>query len=58
MSKGKGARGGPQGMMGRLQQMQEQLLQAQAELAEETVEATAGGGVVKVVMSEGVIENF
>ena len=42
MSKGKGARGGPQGMMGRLQQMQEQLLQAQAELAEETVEATAG----------------
>jgi len=39
------------GMMAQIQQMQAQMAQAQAELAEETVEASVGGGVVKVVMS-------
>jgi DNA-binding YbaB/EbfC family protein len=42
---------GPRGILGRLQKMQEDLMRAQAALAEETVEATAGGGVVKVIMS-------
>ena len=43
-----GAVGGA-GMMQQLQQLQVQMEQAQASLAEETVEATVGGGVVKVV---------
>ncbi len=34
-----------------LQQMQERLLKAQEELGNETVEGTAGGGAVKIVMS-------
>jgi len=33
------------------QRMQAELAQAQAELAEQTIEASAGGGAVKVVMS-------
>jgi len=36
-------------MMKQAQQMQEKLAQAQAELADKTVEATAGGGKVTVV---------
>jgi nucleoid-associated protein EbfC len=39
------------GMMSQFQQMQEQMAQAQAELAEETVTATVGGGVISVTMS-------
>ena len=39
------------GMMQQIQQMQEQMAQAQAELAEETVTATVGGGVIKVTMT-------
>ncbi len=52
MAKGKG-KGGPGGqdMMARLQRMQGELERAQAELADETVEVTAGGGAVRVVMS-------
>ena len=38
----------PAGMMQQLQQIQEQVLAAQQELAEETVTASAGGGAVKV----------
>ncbi len=34
-----------------IQQMQERLLKAQEELGNETVEGTAGGGAVKIVMS-------
>lgn len=39
------------GMMDQIQQLQAQLQQAQADLAEESVEASAGGGAVKVKMS-------
>jgi hypothetical protein len=41
----------PMGMMGQLQKLQEQIQQAQAELAEETVTASAGGGAVKITMT-------
>ncbi|HNZ12240.1 MAG TPA: YbaB/EbfC family nucleoid-associated protein [Anaerolineaceae bacterium] len=39
------------GMMQQIQRLQEQMAQAQAQLAEETVTATVGGGVVKVTMT-------
>ncbi|NIM96100.1 MAG: YbaB/EbfC family nucleoid-associated protein [Anaerolineales bacterium] len=39
------------GMMASIQRLQEELQQAQAELADEVVEASSGGGAVKVVMS-------
>ena len=39
------------GQMRQLQQMQERLLKAQTEIASKTVEATAGGGAVKVTIS-------
>ncbi len=39
------------GMMGQLQKLQEQLAAAQAQLAEETVPGTAGGGAVKVMVT-------
>jgi DNA-binding YbaB/EbfC family protein len=42
---------GSLGMMQQLQKLQEQLQLAQAALAEETVTATAGGGVVKVTVT-------
>ncbi|MBI2169626.1 MAG: YbaB/EbfC family nucleoid-associated protein [Actinobacteria bacterium] len=38
-------------MMKQVQQMQAQMLEAQETLAEETVEGTAGGGVVRAEMS-------
>jgi DNA-binding YbaB/EbfC family protein len=44
--------GGQQGgMMQRIQHLQQQLAEAQARLAKETVTATAGGGAVKVIMT-------
>ena len=44
--------GGKQGgMMAQLQRMQQQLAEAQAALAEETVTATAGGGAIQVTMT-------
>jgi len=43
------AKGG--GMMAQFQQMQEQMAQAQAELADETVTATVGGGAISVTMT-------
>ena len=39
------------GMMGQLQKLQEQLAAAQAQLAEEIVTGTAGGGAVKVAVT-------
>lgn len=38
-------------MMKQVQQMQAQMLEAQETLADETVEGTAGGGMVKAVMN-------
>src|SRR5919205_1785549 len=40
-------------MLQQVQQMQEQMQQAQEELKNETVEATAGGGMVKVTATGG-----
>ena len=53
MAKGfnKGPQMGGGGMMAQLQKMQQQLAEAQAKLAEETITATAGGGAIKVVMT-------
>jgi hypothetical protein len=42
-------RGG--GMMAQIQQMQEQMAQAQTELSEETVSASVGGGVITITMT-------
>lgn len=39
------------GMMGQLQKLQEQLMIAQEQLAEESVPYSAGGGAVKIVMT-------
>jgi len=39
------------GMMGKIQQMQEQMAQAQAELADETVTTSVGGGVITITMT-------
>jgi hypothetical protein len=44
-------KGGQMGMMQQIQKLQEQLAQAQEELAQETVEYSAGGGAIKVVMT-------
>lgn len=41
----------PMDMMAQIQKMQEDMQAAQAELADATIEATAGGGVVKAVVS-------
>jgi len=57
MSKGKyypkpkaqGPKGGQGDMMKQLQQVQRQMAEAQEALADETVEYTAGGGMVQVV---------
>ncbi len=48
---GGGMGGGHNAMMRQLQKLQEQMEAAQAQLAEETVTETAGGGVVKVTMT-------
>lgn len=45
------ARGGSSGMMGQLQKLQEQLAETQAQLANETVSATAGGGAVEATVT-------
>ena len=46
-------------MMKQVQKAQEQMAQVQAELASKTVEATAGGGMVKVVMTgDGALQSI
>ena len=47
--KAQGQKSGSQDMLKQLQQVQRQMAEAQEALAEETVEYTAGGGMVKVV---------
>jgi nucleoid-associated protein EbfC len=44
-------KGGQMGMMQQIQKLQEQLAQTQEQLAQETVEYSAGGGAIKVVMT-------
>ena len=51
MNKQKLPKGFGKGMFSGFKQLQERLEQTQAELAEETVEASAGGGAVRIVMS-------
>jgi DNA-binding YbaB/EbfC family protein len=57
MAKGKGRRirasrpGGRPDMRQQIMKLQEQMLQTQEALGEQTVTATAGGGVVEVVMT-------
>jgi DNA-binding YbaB/EbfC family protein len=41
----------PMNMMGQLQKLQEQIQQVQEKLADETVTASAGGGVIKITMT-------
>ena len=43
--------GNMQGMMKQMQKMQKQMAEAQEELGEKRLEGTAGGGMVKVVVS-------
>jgi len=46
-----GGMGGMQGMMQQAQRMQQNIAKVQAELETAEIEASAGGGVVKVVMT-------
>ncbi len=44
-------RGGGGGMMAQIQKLQEQMAEAQAKLADETVTVTVGGGAIKIIMT-------
>jgi DNA-binding YbaB/EbfC family protein len=46
-----GGAGGQGGMMAQIQKLQKQMEEAQAQLADETVTASAGGGAIKVTMT-------
>jgi nucleoid-associated protein EbfC len=48
---GMGGMGNMQGMMKQMQKMQKQMEEAQKELGEKTVQGTAGGGMVTVVVT-------
>ncbi|HEX9018411.1 MAG TPA: YbaB/EbfC family nucleoid-associated protein [Anaerolineaceae bacterium] len=48
---GGGGGAGGAGMMNQIKKLQEQMEVAQAQLADETVTATVGGGAIKVVMT-------
>lgn len=47
---GGGGMAGMEGLLKQAQQMQEQLVKAQEEFADKLIEASAGGGIVKVVL--------
>jgi nucleoid-associated protein EbfC len=48
----KGPKGqNPMNMMGQLQRLQEQIQQVQAQLAEETITASVGGGAIEITMT-------
>ena len=47
----KGAKPNVQGMMAQVRQMQQEMAAAQEQLAQETVSASAGGGMVTVVVT-------
>jgi len=49
--KSKGPQAKPGDMLAQMQQMQQQMAEAQEALAEETVTVTAGGGAISVVIS-------
>jgi DNA-binding YbaB/EbfC family protein len=51
MAKAKAPQPFGKGMMAQIQRLQEQLEQTQSELAEEVIEASVGGGAVKISMS-------
>jgi DNA-binding YbaB/EbfC family protein len=48
---GGGGGGGAGGMMGKLAKLQEDMAKAQEALAEETIEVTAGGGAITIVVT-------
>jgi DNA-binding YbaB/EbfC family protein len=50
MSKGKMSLGGG-GMLGQIQKLQQDMLKAQEALADETLEVTAGGGAITIVVT-------
>jgi nucleoid-associated protein EbfC len=50
MSKGKMSLGGG-GMLGQIQKLQADMMKAQEALAEETLEVTAGGGAITIVVT-------
>lgn len=50
MSKNRMQMGGG-GMLGQLQKLQQDMIKAQAQLADETLEVTAGGGAIVVVVT-------
>ena len=51
MAKGKKQSMPGKGMLAQIQRLQQELEQAQAELAEEVVEVSAGGGAVRIQMT-------
>lgn len=49
--KSKGAKSNPGNMLAQVQQMQQQMAEAQEKLADETVTVTAGGGAISIEIS-------
>ncbi len=43
--------GGSGGMLGQIQKLQQEMMKAQEQLAEETLEVTAGGGAITIVVT-------